>query len=559
MHVYGTVTSANATLTVTAPVAPAITVQPQSQSVASGQAATFSVSATGTDPLAYQWKKNGTAISGATAATYTTPATTAGDNGAAFSVVVSNAAGSVPSASATLTVSVGQAPAIQIQPVGQTGSIGDTATFTVAASGAGTLSYRWYKNNIPLLSNATASVYTTPTLTTALNGAVYKVVVTSSFGTVTSASATLTVVPYGTMVWKKDVVYLGTKEVAEVDPSGLVHTTLVDHLGSPRLVVNASGAVESEQKYLPFGEQLDASGSLKTLKGYTNHEQTDPSGLIYMQARFYAPMYHRFLSPDPARDQHFEETQSWNIYSYVQNQPMMATDPTGMIGDWKFLKDIYNEAKQNVTNFFKGLSNGVKVQGREIGSTLVADNPQAKKALGIKNNTKEDSLAHTARTKSGAEFAGQFFSYVAPLLIPVGGEAKLASRGAKAGELAELANGIATPHGMALQASSAEAQAALRSVKSGASLFRQGEFGIQKAGEAQFWSLQNPATTSGFAGQMGMPGGAGAGVDWVMSGSLKPGASVITRLAPGLGTNAGGSMEAVVKPGSIRIDWFHMP
>jgi hypothetical protein len=52
-----------------------------------------------------------------------------------------------------------------------------------------------------------------------------------------------------------------------------------------------------------------------------------------MQARFYAPMYGRFLSPDPARDQHFEQTQSWNIYSYVQNDPTMRIDPTGMFGD----------------------------------------------------------------------------------------------------------------------------------------------------------------------------------------------------------------------------------
>ncbi|MBI1754259.1 MAG: hypothetical protein HYR61_16970, partial [Acidobacteria bacterium] len=51
-------------------------------------------------------------------------------------------------------------------------------------------------------------------------------------------------------------------------------------------------------------------GSHHLTKGFTNHEQTDASGLIYMQARFYAPWYGRFLSPDPARDQHFEQTQS---------------------------------------------------------------------------------------------------------------------------------------------------------------------------------------------------------------------------------------------------------
>ncbi|BDU75483.1 hypothetical protein METESE_04410 [Mesoterricola sediminis] len=48
-----------------------------------------------------------------------------------------------------------------------------------------------------------------------------------------------------------------------------------------------------------------------------------------MQARFYLPMYGRFASPDPARDQHFEDTQSWNIYSYVRNNPVMLFDATG--------------------------------------------------------------------------------------------------------------------------------------------------------------------------------------------------------------------------------------
>ena len=91
-----------------------------------------------------------------------------------------------------------------------------------------------------------------------------------------------------------------------------------------------SACVVSEEDWpqdAAFGETLDQRGSLVSAKGFTNHEQTDPSGLIYMQARFYLPQYHRFSSPDPARDQHFEETQSWNIYSYVQNNPLTHRVP----------------------------------------------------------------------------------------------------------------------------------------------------------------------------------------------------------------------------------------
>ena len=92
-------------------VAPSITVQPVNQSVAVGQAATFAVTAGGTAPLTYQWSKNSAAIAGATSASYTTAATVAGDTGSAFTVVVSNTAGSITSAGATLTVTVAAAAA----------------------------------------------------------------------------------------------------------------------------------------------------------------------------------------------------------------------------------------------------------------------------------------------------------------------------------------------------------------------------------------------------------------------------------------------------------------
>jgi hypothetical protein len=86
------------------PIAPAITTQPASQTVIAGQTAAFSVTATGTAPLSFQWQKNGANIIGATSSSYATPATTAADSGAKFSVVVSNSAGTATSTNATLTV-----------------------------------------------------------------------------------------------------------------------------------------------------------------------------------------------------------------------------------------------------------------------------------------------------------------------------------------------------------------------------------------------------------------------------------------------------------------------
>ena len=90
----------------TAAAAPSITAQPASQAVLVGQTATFTVSATGTGPLAYQWQRNAAVITGATTSSYTTPATALADNGAAFVVVVSNAAGTTTSTSAMLSVTV---------------------------------------------------------------------------------------------------------------------------------------------------------------------------------------------------------------------------------------------------------------------------------------------------------------------------------------------------------------------------------------------------------------------------------------------------------------------
>jgi hypothetical protein len=192
----GTATSTAATLTVNAAAAaPSVTSQPANQTVTVGQMATFSVTASGTSPLRYQWRKNTVNISGATSASYTTPATTSGDNGAKFDVVITNSAGSGTSNAAILTVNaVPVAPSITTQPANQTVNAGQTASFSVAAAGTAPLSYQW-EGNGTAITGATSASYTTPVTTTNDGGEQFRVTVSNSAGNIMSNTATLTVNP----------------------------------------------------------------------------------------------------------------------------------------------------------------------------------------------------------------------------------------------------------------------------------------------------------------------------------------------------------------------------
>jgi hypothetical protein len=202
------VTSSAALLTVAAPVAPTITVPPASLAVAAGAAASFSVTASGTAPLAYQWQRDGADIAGATGATYTIPVTVLADNGARLRVRVSNAGGEVLSAEAVLSVTgpVLSAPTITAQPQNATVALGQTATFGVSVTGSPAPGFQWRRNGTPI-AGATASSYTTSAATAPDNGAVFSVVVSNSQGSVTSNNATLTV-NTGTVAQRVDLVRL---------------------------------------------------------------------------------------------------------------------------------------------------------------------------------------------------------------------------------------------------------------------------------------------------------------------------------------------------------------
>lgn len=189
----GSIESSTVTLKVSAPTVtvPVLTSQPTAQSITMGSVATFSVSATGTGPLAYQWRKDGVALIGATNSTYTIPSAQSQDAGS-YSVVVTNSAGSVTSAAVPLNVTVAAvAPTIATQPTSQSVNVGSSATFTVEASGTAPFSYQWSKNGVAI-SGATAATYTVPPAQTGDAGN-YSVVVTNSVGSVASNSAGLIV------------------------------------------------------------------------------------------------------------------------------------------------------------------------------------------------------------------------------------------------------------------------------------------------------------------------------------------------------------------------------
>ncbi len=176
--------------------APAITVQPQSQMALPGTNVTFSVTASGYAPLSYQWSVNNTNISWATNATMTLTNVQLADSGN-YAVLVTNIYGSAQSSNAVLTVE--KFPNITAQPTNQAVYAGDNVSFSVMATGTSPLSYQWLFNNTNI-DGATNATLALANVQVSQAGD-YAVVVTNFAGSVTSSNALLTVNPLNHFSW----------------------------------------------------------------------------------------------------------------------------------------------------------------------------------------------------------------------------------------------------------------------------------------------------------------------------------------------------------------------
>jgi len=190
---FNSVTSAVAQLTVSTPVAPSITTQPQDQTnILPGATATFSVVAGGSEPLSYQWYYNtNTLLANATDSILTITNIQPGNAGN-YSVTVSNIAGGVVSSNAFLTVNTSPvAPVFNSQPASLVVLAGSTVSFTAVAAGTAPISYQWNKNSAPI-PGATSSTLTLTNVQVAADGS-YTLTASNSVGSVTSDLAQLTV------------------------------------------------------------------------------------------------------------------------------------------------------------------------------------------------------------------------------------------------------------------------------------------------------------------------------------------------------------------------------
>lgn len=171
----------------------------------------------------------------------------------------------------------------------------------------------------------------------------------------------------GSTVTQKHYIYAGPNLVGAYTKVGTSTNTRyfhTDHLGSVDAITNETGGVVQRLSYDAWGKRRNADGTdatsitAQTTRGFTRHEHDDEVGLINMNAREYDPVLGRFISPDTIVPGTLN-SQSYNRYSYVNNNPLSYTDPTGH--GWNPFKSV-SRAFKKVTRWVGRVADQFKEQ-----------------------------------------------------------------------------------------------------------------------------------------------------------------------------------------------------
>jgi RHS repeat-associated protein len=372
---------------------------------------------------------------------------------------------------------------------------------------------------------------------------------------------------------------------------GSLKYLLTDHLGSVVAVTDDTGTLISEQRYLPFGGVRTDVGSItQTDFGYTGQRNLDSEiGLMDYRARFYSSSLGRFIQPDTIVPDPINP-QALNRYAYTLGNPIKFKDPSGHGVDCGIGMGCVSDPQPIITPPDGGGGSG--------GGGLCQACHNVPKPTNYTNPDYSDwysgtyggcFMCHSAvangqvmLTNSQLAIADRNIREWAllgysPLILTTGALA-IPATGPEVTYLAGItclrspvcaaltgAGGITlqnvkTPYGAAYQVTTKEAQAARNLAQNGAPLYKIGTLGPSNAAESQFWSLQNPLLTPGYANQLGIPAqNLSSGNTFLIVGRLNVGASFVTRYAPGFGSNMGGEIEVVVNQYGVQIISFIMP
>jgi RHS repeat-associated protein len=269
----------------------------------------------------------------------------------------------------------------------------------------------------------------------------------------------------------KNYFYFGNLLTATRDASGSYLYYSSDHLGTPRLVTNASATTIETHKYQPFGQEIAGSFGSQPLK-FASMERDISSGKDYDHARFLSPVEGRFLTPDivgrrPA------DPQTWNRYTYARDNPLKFADPNGL--DFTLAPGLSRQEARFIRNAFVGLVR--RSSGRSLFQRLEADPRRIVVGISNLNDPSDIRTARFMRTAVNLTFGETTFR------SPATGTVNMMLDIGAIKEFARRTQGAIDPTGITTSAH--EMFHVNAGLNSDVSTFRAGDFPTSATGPAQ--------------------------------------------------------------------------
>jgi RHS repeat-associated protein len=137
-----------------------------------------------------------------------------------------------------------------------------------------------------------------------------------------------------------EFIFFNGKRTARLDlPSAVVHYYFSDHLGSASVVTSSTGGIQDESDYYPFGGERVITNTDPNQYKFTGKERDSESGLDNFGARYNSSSMGRFMTADNPKFSEKADPQTWNLYTYVSNNPLSRIDPTGK--NWFYISGVW--------------------------------------------------------------------------------------------------------------------------------------------------------------------------------------------------------------------------